>query len=74
MTTASGQLAVGCYTFDPELGRFVPSVLDVLTLEGDKVARVDGFLTTEMLRRLGYEGRLAGARLFPLFGLPADVI
>ncbi len=72
-TTANGQLAIGCYAFDPELGRFVPSVLDVLTLEGDEVARVDGFLTTEMLRRLGYDGRLAGADLFPLFGLPADV-
>ena len=72
-TRANGQLAVGCYTFDPDLGRFVPSVLDVLTLDGDRIARVDGFLTTEMLRRLGYQGRLTGADLFPSVGLPADV-
>jgi len=72
-TVANGQLAVGCYTFDPELGRFVPSVIDVLTFEGDRIARVDGFLTTEMLRRLGYSGSVEGLRQFPLFGMPADV-
>jgi RNA polymerase sigma-70 factor (ECF subfamily) len=71
--SANGQLAVGCYTFDPELGRFVPSVLDVLTLDGDRIARVDGFLTIEMLRRLGHPGRLSGAELFGRCGLPADV-
>ena len=74
MTTgANGQIAVGCYTFDPELGRFVPSVIDVLTLDGDRIARVDGFLTAEMLRRLGYEGRIIGTDQFPRFGMPADV-
>jgi len=72
-TAANGQLAVGCYTFDPELGRFVPSVIDVLTFDGDRIARVDGFLTTEMLRRLGFEGRIIGAEQFPRFGMPADV-
>ena len=72
-TGANGQIAVGCYTFDPELGRFVPSVIDVLTLDGDRIARVDGFLTTEMLRRLGYEGRVIGTDQFPRFGMPADV-
>ena len=72
-TTANGQIAVGCYTFDPELGRFVPSVIDVLTLDGDRIARVDGFLMTEMLGRLGYEGRLVGSEQFPRFGMPAHV-
>ncbi len=72
-TSANGQLAVGCYTFDQDLGHFVPSVLDVLTLDGDQIARVDGFLTTEMLRRLGYQGRLTGADLFPKLGLPAKL-
>jgi RNA polymerase sigma-70 factor, ECF subfamily len=72
-TAANGQLAVGCYTFDPELGRFVTSVIDVLTLDGGRIARVDGFLTTEMLRRLGYEGRIVGTQQFPRFGMPADV-
>ncbi len=72
-TRANGQLAVGCYTFDQDLGHFVPSVLDVLTLDGDQIARVDGFLTTEMLRRLGHQGRLTGADLFPSIGLPAKL-
>jgi RNA polymerase sigma-70 factor (ECF subfamily) len=72
-TSANGQLAVGCYTFDPELGRFVPSVIDVLTLDGDRIARVDGFLTTEMLRRQGYKGNIIGTEQFARFGMPADV-
>jgi RNA polymerase sigma-70 factor, ECF subfamily len=72
-TVANGQLAVGCYTVDPELGRFVPSVIDVLTLDGDRIARVDGFLTTEMLGRLGYEGTIVGTEQFPRFGMPADL-
>jgi RNA polymerase sigma-70 factor (ECF subfamily) len=72
-TAANGQLAVGCYTFDPELGRFVPSVIDVLTFEGDRIARVDGFLTKEMLRRLGHTGEIVGRQQFPRFGMPAAV-
>ena len=48
-------------------------MLDVLTLDGDRIARVDGFLTIEMLRRLGHPGRLSGAELFGRCGLPADV-
>ena len=62
-----------CSSDLPELGRFVPSVLDVLTLDGDRIARVDGFLTIEMLRRLDHPGRLTGAELFARCGLPADV-
>jgi len=72
-TRANGQLAIGCYTFDPDLGRFVPSVIDVLTLDGGQITRVDGFLTAEMLRRLGYQAGFAGADFFPRLGLPAEV-
>ena len=43
-TEANGQLAVGCYLFDADLGDYVPQVIDVLTLEGDKIAAVTGFL------------------------------
>ena len=34
---------------------------DVLTLDGDRIVRVDGFLTAEMLRRLGQAKHRAGS-------------
>jgi RNA polymerase sigma-70 factor (ECF subfamily) len=72
-TRANGQLALGCYTLDPVTGRWVASALDLLRLEGDKIAESDYFLTNELLRRWGSEGALVGAELFPLFGLPAEL-
>jgi RNA polymerase sigma-70 factor, ECF subfamily len=47
-TSANGQLAVGCYLFDHAKGRYVPAVIDVLTLDGDKIAAVTGFLAAEL--------------------------
>jgi RNA polymerase sigma-70 factor, ECF subfamily len=44
-TSASGQLAVGCYTFDPTAGAYLPVALDVLTLRDGKIAAVIGFIT-----------------------------
>jgi RNA polymerase sigma-70 factor, ECF subfamily len=41
---ANGQLAVGCYLFDPASGRYLPSVIDILTLEGNKISAVTAFL------------------------------
>jgi RNA polymerase sigma-70 factor (ECF subfamily) len=41
---ANGQLAVGCYLFDPASGRYLPHVIDVLTLDGDKIAAVTAFV------------------------------
>jgi RNA polymerase sigma-70 factor, ECF subfamily len=71
-TRASGQLAVGCYTFEPRRGRWVPSVLEVLTLDGDRIAEATGFVTAELLSRWGQEDdRFTGATVFPRFGLPA---
>ncbi|HEY2869848.1 MAG TPA: sigma-70 family RNA polymerase sigma factor [Gaiellales bacterium] len=54
--SANGQLAVGCYTWDEERGDFEASVIDVLTLRGDRVAEVTAFI---------------GGEPFPRFGLPA---
>ncbi len=69
-TRANGQLAVGCYTFDPRQGRYVASVLDVITLEGGRISAVTGFITTEILSRDGGEGGcLTGSALFPRLGL-----
>ncbi len=71
-TQANGQLALGCYTFDPDRRRWVASVLDVLTLDGDRIAEVTGFVTAELLSRWGEEDdRFVGATVFPRFGLPA---
>jgi RNA polymerase sigma-70 factor, ECF subfamily len=71
-TRANGQLAVGCYLFDESTGRFAPGVIDVLTLDGDKIAAVTGFL-------MGFAGGTApgrwssGETVFPHFGLPAEL-
>jgi RNA polymerase sigma-70 factor (ECF subfamily) len=71
-TSASGQLAVGCYTFDAERGCFVAAVIDVLTLEGGKIAEVTAFLTTEPLEDAG-DYRFVGTDMFPRFGLPSEL-
>jgi RNA polymerase sigma-70 factor, ECF subfamily len=70
---ANGQLALGCYTLDPATGRWVASALDVLRLEGDRVAEPDYFLTAELLQRWGAGSSQAGSEVFPRFGLPADL-
>ncbi len=72
-TRANGQLAVACYTFDPGRNRYVASVLDVLTLDGERIAAVTGFLTTELLGRFGFDGDLSGAEVFADLGLPAEL-
>jgi RNA polymerase sigma-70 factor, ECF subfamily len=55
---ANGQPAVGCYSWDEERGVFTPHVLDVLTLEGDRIAQVTSFMTAD---------------IFPTFGLPTEL-
>jgi len=72
-TRANGQLAVACYTFDPGRSRYVASVVDVLTLDGARIAAVTGFLTAEMLGTTGLEGALSGARIFADLGLQAEL-
>jgi RNA polymerase sigma-70 factor, ECF subfamily len=73
-THANGQLAVGRYTFEPRAGCWVASVLDVLTVDGDRIAEVTGFVTAELLSRWGQEDdRFVGATAFPRFGLPASL-
>jgi RNA polymerase sigma-70 factor, ECF subfamily len=56
---ANGQLAVGCYLIGPDMNVFVPAVIDVLTLAGDKISAVTGFH--------------AGPEVFARFGLPAEL-
>jgi RNA polymerase sigma-70 factor, ECF subfamily len=70
-TRANGQLAVAGYVFDEDDAGFIPASIDVLTLDGDKIAAVTGFLTAEILS-LGGAGWISGAELFGRFGLSAD--
>ena len=50
------------------------SVLDVLTLDGDYIAEVTGFVTAELVSRWGHQDdRFVGATVFPRFGLPAEL-
>ena len=39
---ANGQLAVGCYMRDED-GAYLPYVIDVIELRGDRIAAVTGF-------------------------------
>jgi RNA polymerase sigma-70 factor (ECF subfamily) len=57
-TTVNGQLAFGAYSLDPELDRFLPRVLDVLELRGDRVCRIVAFRRTEAFARLGLPSSL----------------
>jgi RNA polymerase sigma-70 factor, ECF subfamily len=67
---ANGQLAVGCYLRDRDYDVYVPWVIDVLTLAGDRISAVTGFLLDEG-QGPGLEDRLtAGAEFFARFGLP----
>ncbi len=72
-TWANGQLALGCYTVDPVTGSWVPSALAVLSLQGERIAEVDYFLTAELLGRWGDESSIDGAQMFARFGLPATM-
>jgi RNA polymerase sigma-70 factor, ECF subfamily len=46
--SANGQLAVGCYLLDQAKNSFMPAVIDVLTLDGAKIAAVTAFLAAEV--------------------------
>jgi RNA polymerase sigma-70 factor (ECF subfamily) len=68
---ANGQLAIGCYLFSRARNAFVPAVIDVLTLDGGKIAAVTAFLAAE-LQPPQAGAPLTGAELFARFGLPAS--
>jgi RNA polymerase sigma-70 factor, ECF subfamily len=56
VTQANGQPAIGWYIWHPTEDAYVPSSIEVLTLEGDRVREIVAFASPE---------------LFPSFGLPA---
>jgi RNA polymerase sigma-70 factor, ECF subfamily len=45
---SNGQLAVGSYIFDSDHGTFMAAALDVLTLDGGKIAAVTGFQSAQL--------------------------
>jgi len=57
-TRANGQPAFGTYSWDPEQARYLPTVIQVLTLDGGRIAEITGFVDP---------GAFAG------FGLPAHL-
>ena len=69
---ACGQLAVAGYVYDEDRGGFVPAAIDVITLEGEKIGAVTGFLTAELVGPDEAGGWIGGAEMFARFGLPAD--
>jgi RNA polymerase sigma-70 factor (ECF subfamily) len=72
-TRANGQLAVGCYLFDQAKNAFAPAVIDVLTLDGGKIAAVTAFLAAETLQPPHSSAWISGAQLFARFGLPTSL-
>lgn len=73
-TMANGQLAVAGYLRDQASGSYLPWVIDVLTLDGDKIVAVTAFLAAEALDPPHSATCLTGAELFSRFGLPADAL
>jgi RNA polymerase sigma-70 factor (ECF subfamily) len=55
---ASGQLAVGCYVWDAERGDYEAAVLDVLTVRGERIAEVTGFIAPRLFARFGLPDRI----------------
>jgi RNA polymerase sigma-70 factor (ECF subfamily) len=56
---ANGQLAVGCYARRERTGSYQATALDVLTLDGARIAEVTGFLTPEVFGRFGLPDELS---------------
>jgi RNA polymerase sigma-70 factor, ECF subfamily len=71
-TSANGQLAVGCYLLDPDIGSYVPACIDVLTMAEDKIRSVVGFLTAAHEESPDARAWAAAAAVFARFGLPAE--
>jgi RNA polymerase sigma-70 factor, ECF subfamily len=70
---ANGQLAVGCYLYDAGQGGYTPAVIDVLTLEGSRVAAVTAFVIPDAPEPAPAGAQVTGAEIFARFGLPAVV-
>lgn len=52
-TSANGQVAVGCYAWDQARGAYLATVLDVLSLRGDRIHEVTAFIDRDVFARFG---------------------
>jgi RNA polymerase sigma-70 factor, ECF subfamily len=76
---ANGQVALGCYIFDPAEARYTAAVIEVLTLDGAKIAASTGFMASDLFadtpspQARARGSWVTGAQLFGRFGLPAEL-
>jgi RNA polymerase sigma-70 factor (ECF subfamily) len=57
-TSANGQPAVGAYRWEEADGAFLPVSLHVLTLRGERIEQITGFVDAPVLSRFGLPERL----------------
>lgn len=57
-TMASGQLAFGTYSWDIEQEIHLPTVLQILTLDGSKIEEITGFVTPAAFEKYGLPASL----------------
>ncbi len=57
-TRASGQPAFGTYSWDPEQEVYLPTVIQVLTLDGPRIAEITGFVDPALFAGFGLPARL----------------
>jgi RNA polymerase sigma-70 factor (ECF subfamily) len=55
---ANGQPALGCYAWDPSEHAYLATALDVLTLDGDRIMAVMGFVDARAVALCGLPDRL----------------
>ena len=60
-TSANGQPAFGTYSWDPERGRHLPTVLQVLTFNGPRISEIMGFVDPAVFARFGLPDELPEA-------------
>jgi RNA polymerase sigma-70 factor (ECF subfamily) len=73
ITSANGQLAVGCYIYDEQRAVYVATVLDVLNLCNGLVAAVTAFFTDQAFRGEDEPDDYVAAVDFGRFGLPDEL-
>ena len=55
---ANGQPAIGTYSWDDERGAHLPTVLQVLTFDGDRITEITGFVDPSVFGRFGLPAQL----------------
>jgi len=59
-TRANGQPAFATYSRDPEQDAYLPTVLQVLTFDRNRISEITGFVNPELFVSFGLPGRLDG--------------